>query len=78
MIKLYDMVEIIDRGITGDVVDVSESGQHVVEFDSMEHKEGAYSRERPLYDCDVSMLKKLNSNHHLTKPIISYNIKQKI
>ena len=78
MIKLYDKVEIIDRGITGEVVDISESGKCVVESDSKEHKEGAYGGDWPLYDCDVSMLKKLNSNHHLTKPIISYNIKQKI
>lgn len=58
MIKLYDRVEIIDRGITGDVVDVSGSGKYVVESDSKEHKEGAYGSEWPLYDCGVSMLKK--------------------
>lgn len=64
MIKLYDKVEIIDRNITGVVVDISESGKCVVESDSKIHREGSYGGEWPLYDCDISLLKKIEHSSY--------------
>ena len=52
MIKLFDRVRIKFNNVFGDVVDISESGNYIVEGDKGSSDKGAYwTSEYPLFDC---------------------------